>query len=40
MDLTTVELQLACHAPITTDGVLAEDYAVLRWLDGERTKIK
>ena len=40
VDRAPVKLNLARHAPITADRVLAENHAMLRWLDGERPKIK
>jgi hypothetical protein len=35
VDRTSVELQFASHASISTDRMLAENHAMFRRLDGE-----
>lgn len=40
VDRTSVELQLARHAPTPADRMLAEDHAVLGRFDGKRPRSK
>jgi len=40
VDRASVEPKLAVHASVAADRMLAEDHAVLRWLDSENAQIE
>ena len=40
VDRSSVELQLACHASVTADRMLAEHHAMLGRLDRERAQVE